>query len=105
MYEKPKNMTTKKSQQENGNWKNLVQGFVVNILEHISEDISHKAKKWFYKLKKRTAGAALMVLGVTFLLTGVAVYANTVFEKVAPGVGYAIVGLVIMLIGYITSRE
>lgn len=85
--------------------RDLIQKFITNIVEHISDDITQKTNKWLIRVKKRTAGAALIILGITFLLTGVAVYANTVFEKVAPGVGYAIVGLAIISIGYLTSKD
>lgn len=90
---------------KSSDWKNLIQGFVTNMLEHVGGNLSQRAQTWFSRLKKRTAGTALMILGITFLLTGIAVYANTVLENIVPGIGYVIVGAVIFLSGYLFSKD
>jgi fructose-specific phosphotransferase system IIC component len=96
-------MTTKKT--NHSDWKNLVQGFVGNVLEQMSENVSQKIHAWIKMLKRKTIGSILMMLGLLYLLIGLSVYFNSILGRVLPGLGYATVGILAMLIGYLISNN
>ncbi len=56
-------------------------------------------------MKRRAAGSVVMVLGMTYLLTGLSTYTEATFGKNIPGLGYVIIGAVAILIGYLVSRK
>ena len=104
-----KNMETKKTknkkQSTSSGWKDLVHGFVGNMLEQIGDNVSQKMHVWMLKFKRRAIGSVLLVLGATYFLTGLSDYANSVFGKNIPGIGAILVGLIVISIGYLLSRE
>ncbi len=96
---------TNKKETKGSDWKNLVQGFVGNVMEQLSENVSSKIHAWIKMLKRKTIGSILMVLGLLYLLIGVSVYLNSVLGQVIPGLGYITVGVLAMLIGYLISND
>lgn len=100
-------METKKSKKESKgtDWKSLVQGFVGNVLEQLSENVSSKIHAWSKQLKRRAIGGVVMVFGFTYFLTGLSTYADEALGKSVPGLGYMVVGLAALSIGYLVSRK
>ena len=97
---------TKQSENVNfGEWKNLIQGFVGNVLERISDNVSQKIHAWIKVLKLRTAGFILVVLGAFYLLIGVSVFLNSVLGIILPGLGYVTVGVLAILIGTLMGKS
>jgi hypothetical protein len=86
-------------------WKNLIQGFVGNVLERISDNVSQKIHAWIKVLKLRTAGFILVVLGAFYLLIGVSVFLNSVLGIILPGLGYVTVGVLAILIGSLLGKS
>ena len=86
-------------------WKNLIQGFVGNVLERISDNVSQKIHAWIKVLKLRTAGFILVVLGAFYLLIGVSVFLNSVLGIILPGLGYVTVGVLAILIGTLMGKS
>jgi hypothetical protein len=81
-------------------WKILVQGFVGDILERLSDNVSKKLEAFMAKLKKRAIGAILILIGFIFFLDGFAVFLNFLFGNQFPWLGWSVVGLVVFWIGY-----
>jgi len=86
-------------------WKNLVQGFVENVFERLSENVSQKVHAWVKVLKLRTAGFILVVLGAFYLLIGASVYLNAVLGLILPGLGYITVGVLAILVGTLLGKS
>jgi sorbitol-specific phosphotransferase system component IIBC len=101
---KTKSMETKNKKNQS-DWKNLVQGFVGDMLERISDNVSKKVHIFFDQLKRRTIGAILISIGSIFFLISVAILINTVFNNEFPWIGWSLVGLVAILVGYRISKD
>ena len=100
-------MTKQKQKTEDNHegWKALIQGFVTNVLEKVSDNVSHRIHAWTKQMKRRVAGSVVMVLGATYLLTGLSNYADATIGKNVPGLGYILIGGLALLIGYFVSRK
>lgn len=96
-------MPKKQKENQSNNWKELVQGFVANMLEQAGENISQRIHKMIVRFKRRAIGSVLMAVGITFFLNGLAIYLNSITNN--NFVGYGIVGLTTVLFGYIMLRE
>jgi pilus assembly protein TadC len=94
---------TKKKSAQHNEWKNLSQGFVENVFEKLSDNVSQKIRSWVVMLKRKTAGFILTVLGVLYLLIGLSVFLNSILGPILPGLGYVTVGVLAILIGYLTA--
>jgi len=101
---KTKTKQNKKTENQSG-WKELVHGFVGNMLAEVGDNVSHHVRQWSDKFKRRAIGSVLMVLGATYFLTGLSDYANSVLGKNLPGIGAGAVGAVVIFIGYLLSRK
>lgn len=98
---------TKQNQKESKgtDWKSLVQGFVGNMLEQVSENVSQKVHVWIKILKRKTIGSILMIAGLIYLMIGLSVYLNSILGRILPGLGYITVGVIAALIGYLISND
>ena len=90
-------MPTKKTNKNN--WKNLVQDFVGNVMEQLSDNVSQKVNAWIKIVKRKTVGSILMSFGLLYLLIGLSVYFNSILSPILPGLGYVTVGVLAILIG------
>ena len=92
--------TKQKKAPQSSDWKNLIQVFVGDMLERISDNVSKRIHTFINQLKRRTIGAILMLIGSVFLLIGIAILINNVLGNEFPWVGWSLVGLVTILVGY-----
>lgn len=90
----------KKNKKDQNDWKSLIQGFVSNVIERLSDNVSKKVHTFITQLKKRTIGAILVLIGAVFLLAGIAILMNAVLGNEFPWVGWSLVGLITILVGY-----
>lgn len=97
-------MPTKTTEKQN-DWKVLVKGFVGDMLERLSDNVSKRVHIFIDQLKRRTIGAILMLIGSIFFLISVAILMNTILNNEFPWVGWSLVGLVTILVGYRISRD
>ncbi|MEI8344004.1 MAG: hypothetical protein WCF93_03585 [Candidatus Moraniibacteriota bacterium] len=101
-------MPTKTKQNKaagHSDWKNLVQGFVENVFERLSENVTMQVHTWTKQMKRRAIGSVVMVLGITYLLTGLSTFAEATFGKNAPGFGYVFIGAIALAVGYVVSQK
>lgn len=98
-------MQKQKKTKNSGSWKELVEGFVSGMLAQVSDNVSQHIHVWIGKLKRRAAGSVLMLLGATYFLTGFSDYISSLFGKDFPGFGSGVVGLIVIFIGYLISRD
>ena len=75
---------------------------VMDNIKRLSDNISGEVHKKMLKLKKKIAGSLLMVVGGIFLLIALALFINTL---ATPWLGYLIVAVVILLAGYLLTKE
>ena len=97
--------TKQKKASQSNDWKSLVQIFVGDMLERISDYVSKRIHTFIDQLKRRTIGAVLILIGAIFFLAGVAILINTIFINEFPWVGWSLVGLVTVLVGYRISKD
>lgn len=98
-------METKRKTIKQNNWKNIVQGFVADMLERVSDNVSKRVHVFLDQLKRRTIGAILMAIGFVFVLVGIALFINALFSNAFPWIGWSVLGLVVLLGGYNMSKE
>jgi hypothetical protein len=79
----------------------ILTGLIGNFIKKIETDIVHdvktKAKEIFDQIKRKTAGTILLMLGLIFLLVGVALFLENFL--IIKGLGYLLVGVIIFLVG------
>jgi hypothetical protein len=90
---------------EQGDWKSIVQGFVVNMFERIGDNVSQQVHGFISKLKKRTIGAVLMLVGAIFFLVSIALLINSFLGSGLQWVGWSLVGWIIICVGYVVFKE
>lgn len=90
----------KKNKKDQNDWKSLIQGFVTNVLERISDNVSKRVHTFITQLQKRTIGAVLVLIGSIFLLAGIAISMNAILGNEFPWAGWSLVGLITILVGY-----
>ena len=92
--------TKQKKAPQPSDWKSLIQAFVGDVLERISDNVSKRIHTFIAQLKKRTIGAILILIGAIFLLAGIAILINAVLSNEFPWAGWSLVGLVAIFVGY-----
>jgi type II secretory pathway component PulF len=97
-------MPTKTTEKQN-DWKVLVKGFVGDMLERLSDNVSKRVHIFIDQLKRRTIGAILMLIGFVFVLIGLALFINALFSNIYPWVGWSLSGFVVLLAGYGISKS
>ena len=95
----------KSPQKKQNDWKNLIQTFVANMLERVSDNVSKKVHEFILKLKKRTIGGILIFVGFIFFLIGVALLINAIFNNEFPWLGWIVSGLFVAIAGYKIFKE
>jgi hypothetical protein len=90
---------------KSNDWKNLVQVFVTNMLERVSDNVSKKVHEFMLKLKKRAIGAMLVFIGFIFFIIGFALFINAIFGNNFPWLGWTISGLFVAIVGYVVSKD
>lgn len=95
----------KNKKNENNNWKDVAQSFLGNFFSQVGENISQKIKNWINEVKHKTVGAILMFVGFIFSLLSFVFCINAIFNNQIPWLGYGIVGLSVLVIGYLISEK
>ena len=98
-------MEKQKKTKTNNDWKNIVQVFIGDMLARVSDNVSQRLHVWIGKIKRRAIGSVLMLLGATYFLTGLSDWASSLFGNNFPGFGSGAVGIVVIFIGYLISRD
>lgn len=96
---------TKKRTQKTNDWKNIVQVFIGDILSRVEDNLSQKIQKFISKVKRKAVASLLIGSGLVFFLTGIVTYASAKLDPILPGLGYLSVGVVVIFIGYLISRD
>jgi len=86
-------------------WKNIIQGFAGDMLERASDNVSKKVHVFVAQLKRRTIGLALVLIGFIFSLVSAAILINAISGNEYPWVGWGLTGLIIIVIGYVMSKD
>ena len=98
-------MEEKTKQEGKSDWKDLVQGFVVKMLEHVGDDLAKRAHVWIKQLKRKSVGWILLASGIVFVLIALSIFINALTQNLFPWVGYSIVGVVALAVGYALTKE
>jgi hypothetical protein len=98
---------TKKSEKKTNqsDWKNLIHGFVGNVLDQMSDNVSKKIQIWIKILKRKTIGSVLMILGVMYLFVGMSIFLNSILNPLFPGLGYMTIGVLAALVGFLVGNN
>lgn len=98
-------MEKRSKNKKTSDWKNIVQVFIGDMLCRVEDNLSHKIQKFISKMKKKAVASLLVGSGIVFFLTGIVTYASAKLDPILPGLGYLSVGAVVILIGYLVSRD
>lgn len=108
MPRKPSAKKNNNSENNSFDWTSFVSGiastFVRTVTDPLFEKINEVAKKIVESLQKGLAGMFLMLLGLAFVMVGLAMFINDVVA-ISDGVGYSIVGMAAFLIGLIIIKK
>jgi uncharacterized membrane-anchored protein len=77
---------------------------IVELTKHSISQISAEKNRLIDNFKRMVMSAGLMVIGVVFLLVGIAVVINEYFRS-HNSIGYILVGLVAMVAGLAIGRK
>lgn len=83
--------------------KNMAQNLAKGIASTWLENIKEKIREGIMKAKRRMFGSALVMIGLVFALVGFAIFLNEIID-LSNGLGYAIVGIIVLLIGYLMIK-
>ena len=100
-----KTKTKQKKASQSNDWKNLIQVFVGDVLERIGDNVSKIVHTFITQLKRRTIGAVLILIGSIFFLISIVILMNAILGNEFPWVGWSLVGLVTILVGYRISKD
>lgn len=97
--------TKSKKTANQGDWKNLIHGFVGSMLEQASDNIMQKIHEWIKNLKRKTLAMILSILGILYLLIGLSILFNAILGRIIPGFGYVTVGVLALLVAYLIGND
>lgn len=96
------------------NWKKVLGGLaetltqqatnsIVELTRHSISQIAEEKNKMIANFKKMIISSTLMVIGIVFLLAGVAIILSEYFKK--DSVGYILTGLIVIVAGLWLGRK
>lgn len=106
---KKTNSKTKDAQnQQNFDWKSLVSGFTSMFIRSVTDPLFEKLNEILANVVKSVqkgfAGIFLMLLGLIFVMVGLAIFINDLIA-ISNGLGYGIIGMAAFLTGYIIIKK
>lgn len=96
---------TKSKSQKTSDWKNILQVFIGDMLSRVEDNLSQRIQKFISKVKRKALASLLIGSGLIFFLTGVVAYASAMLDPILPGLGNLSVGVAVIFIGYLISRD
>lgn len=107
MAENNNTKTNHKTAKEETDWKDtalsMIKNFFENFFSELSKNIKQKIELFIIKLKNNLISLALVIVGMIFLAAGLAVMLNYLIG--IPGLGYLIVGLVLVMFGMLFKMK
>jgi hypothetical protein len=88
---------------ESDSWKNVVQTFVTDILTHVRGNIVEHVQAWGRRLRNRTIGSLLIIIGGLFCIIALTLLINILLASV--WLGYALTGLLLIIIGLLITLQ
>ena len=98
-------MENKKKKESGADWKKIVQVFVGDVLARVSDNISHRIELGIKKIKRKSIGLFFAIIGLIFLLISAAIFINTLLLGMAPWLGWGMIGILLVAIGYLMGRD
>ncbi|MDD3607611.1 MAG: hypothetical protein PHQ20_02335 [Candidatus Moranbacteria bacterium] len=99
--------TKNKNQEKSADWKELTLSVIKNFLENffaeLSRDVRQKILMFMEKLKSNLISGSLFVFGLMFLAMGAAMALDFLIS--ISGVGYLIVGVLLLFLGFIFKSK
>jgi len=83
---------------------NIVESSVKGFMGGLAERIRERVREIILNIQKSLLGFFLLLVGFIFALVGVAMFFND-FLKMSGGMGYAIVGIIALLLGIIIIKK
>lgn len=88
--------------------KEMVGGFVAGFMRSMTDNLVGKVRIEVTKvqetIQRNIMGTLMLFLGLAFALTGLAIFINDLVQ-ISDGIGFALVGIVALLMGYITIKQ
>lgn len=84
-------------------WQKIVSGFMNNVAGNAIESIKHQIRSVFKEIGKKTFAGLVLLTGTIFLLIAAVILLNELIDE-SSSIGFAIVGLVAVVIGLLMGR-
>ena len=88
--------------------KEMIGGFMAGFMKSLTHDLVEPVKEeiaeFYETLKRNLTGMVLLIFGLVFLLVGLAHFLNDLIQ-ISDGFGYALVGMVTIIFGFLTIKK
>jgi hypothetical protein len=97
-----------KSEDQSPDWKEKVEGYLGEFAKHLAggfvERVKERVREIIVAIQKNVVGMFLMLLGLIFVLIAFVIFINELIG-ISDGIGYAVVGVVVLLLGLIIIKK
>ncbi len=87
-----------------GKVEHVVESFVKGLAGGFAERVREKMHELILRIQKNVTGFFLIMIGLVFALIGIANFINDLV-KISNGMGYAVVGLAVLIIGLVIIKK
>lgn len=85
-------------------WQSIAQKFVENFSNNFMANIRLRIETTMRRITQKILASFILLLGFLFLLVSIAMLLNDILDT-SPGVGYGIVGIIIVIFGFIINAN
>jgi hypothetical protein len=103
-----KEAANNKNEEQSTDWKEKIEGYLGEFAKHLAggfvERVKERVREIIVAIQKNVVGMFLMLLGFIFVLIAFVIFINELIG-ISDGIGYAVVGVVVLLLGLIIIKK
>ena len=87
-----------------GKVEHVVESFVKGLAGGFADRVRERLHEFVAKIQKNVTGFILVMIGFVFALVGISIFINDLV-RISNGIGYAVVGFIVLLLGIIIIKK